>query len=188
MRMQDQPCADCENLVGPKGAKGRCNRCNMRIKREERRANPTPCEHPDGCKNLVRNVDRYCDMHRNRKRRTGELGGPERVKAPHGSGTIHPSGYKIYTIGTWPNQTVLLEHRLVMEQQLGRALESFEHVHHKNGIRDDNLPENLELWVALSETDHRQPFGQRVSDIVEFIVTHYPAELEARGWRPPVPD
>lgn len=39
----------------------------------------------------------------------------------------------------------ILEHRVVVEEQLGRLLDAHETVHHINGIKDDNRPENLQV-------------------------------------------
>lgn len=51
----------------------------------------------------------------------------------------------------WPSdrsRRYILEHRLMMERQVGRTLFRHESVHHKNGVRTDNRIGNLELRVG----------------------------------------
>ena len=79
-----------------------------------------------------------------------------------GPGSEYPASYK----GWIP------EHRVVMSEMIGRPLTPTEQAHHINGDRQDNRPENLELWVRS------QPAGQRVPELVawarEIIATYEP--------------
>jgi hypothetical protein len=99
----------------------------------------------------------YCRGHWCRWRRgeRGEvLARPFRVDRPTGEGHVDKKGYVLDSVEGKQHR----RHRLVMEEILGRKLLLEETVHHKNGIRDDNLPENLELWSKA------HPPGPRVED------------------------
>lgn len=111
---------------------------------------------------------KYCQAHRYRLKKFGSL--LEDIPVKHmrkNGGTLTKSGYRLVYCATHPNAQksgYIMQHILVMSERLGRPLLPHENVHHKNGVRDDNRPENLELWSKS------QPSGQRVEDKVEWAI------------------
>jgi hypothetical protein len=106
------------------------------------------------CVRLVK-AHGWCSKHLERWRKHGD---PNKGAKPNGS--ITAQGYRLISV----NGLRIMEHRHVMEQQIGRPLERDETVHHVNGIKTDNRLENLELWSS------RHPKGQRVNELVEWAM------------------
>ncbi len=146
-------CAICSEMFDPGPGRARCGQktcsliCADKLRTKERPKCLT-------CGNPVKQLkNKYCSRscamsNQNRK--------GQRRRLPDGTLRNHASGYKtIKANGKW-----MMHHRYVMEQILGRPLESHERVHHKNGDRSDNRPENLELWKVKK----KDPAGVRQED------------------------
>ncbi len=169
-------CKTCKRKYQPSSGHLDCPKCRGRKQK-------TPCI---DCGKLSHGAYKRCINCHNR---SGE-------DSPGWKGgiTYHKKGYLMRLV---PGRKYVFEHILVMEESLGRRLLKGENVHHRNGIKDDNRLENLELWTRP------QPAGIRVTDAVKWaqdVLELYAPELlngrktifsedgiSTRGQYPPVP-
>ena len=155
------------------------------------------CSHPS-CERMQVKTHRsssiWCYPHRHRHERGLDMDAPVRPEGwkgrrarnarvntnPGGWGEwkVNGAGYlhrhrKNLVTGKVEGQ---LQHRHFVEESIGRPLLPKESVHHKNGVRNDNRLENLELWSGS------HPSGQRISDKVEWatelLKTYAPERLK----------
>ncbi len=141
-----------------------------------RRRHPEACV-VEGCERGSKSMG-LCGTHYKRARKHGHPRADVPVRVATGEGGLSHGYWKIqvppHLRHLTNGEVTIAEHRLVMAQLLGRPLHADEVVHHRNGDRTDNRPENLELWSTC------QPKGQRVEDKVDYaleILRRYRPEL-----------
>lgn len=141
--MEPSPCPKCSDTEKPKFARGLCRPCYVYLRKKGR-------------------LEEYALP----PVQAWNKGNRPQV----GSEVTQSDGYT----RTWTeDRGWVATHRMVMESMLGRPLVKGENVHHKNGVRDDNRPENLELWATA------QPYGQRVPQLIEYLVAYHREAVEA---------
>lgn len=109
----------------------------------------------------------YCNAHTQRVRKHGDPREAEPLLERGLGRYVDSDGYVVVRANGHPNGSkngAIFEHVEVMSAKIGRPLRPLETVHHKNGVRDDNRPENLELWIGA------HPRGARVSDHIAWAL------------------
>ena len=103
----------------------KCPQCSTAFRPKSRATGvlQTFCSH--GCSALFRSQERHSNWKGGRR--------------------VDSSGYVVARTG---QSTRDREHRTVAATMLGRPLQPHEHVHHRNEVKTDNRPENLEVLTA----------------------------------------
>lgn len=141
----------------------------LRSRASARTCSAPGCERPHQAKGL-------CASHYYRVRKGGSAERPlgERPDRSY----VDQNGYRVIYRPDHPNawtNGVIPEHRYVMSQTIGRPLVAGETVHHVNGDRLDNRPDNLELWAAKHGPGQRTE--DKVADALAVLKRYAPEAL-----------
>jgi HNH endonuclease len=137
-QMQCRRCRECQHVLRPSSGHLRCPACRSKSVCACGRSKQLSRRRVSHCRSVA------ADANGNWK----------------GGRTRHKAGYVMVRAPDHPRASsgpYVFEHILDL---LGRYLHDGETVHHRNGVRHDNRPENLELWTIP------QPSGIRVSDAI----------------------
>jgi len=122
---------------------------------------------------------------------------PDMTKHPSWKGGRHKKieGYVLiklppgdFFLSMVDRRRYVFEHRLVMAKHLGRCLQPWELIHHKNGIRDDNRLKNLELTTLGNHTlqhnkGYRDGYQQGFNDGQNTQIQELQKEIKLLQWQ-----
>ncbi len=115
-----------------------CSRCKKPVRRRK--------------SDIMRRGHHHCFSCANRLKKKPCQNGPKNPKW-RGGITLHTKGYKYEYAPDHPaaSNGYVLQHRLIAEKKLGRHLRPEEVVHHKDGNKANNHPDNVEVFAGPGE-------------------------------------
>ena len=140
---------------------------------QHRKISPLKCV-VHGCEGRQRSL-RMCDFHYLRHHRGLPLDMPRHEKLHYGEQRKLHHGYVIVTHQGKDRE----EHRVVVEEWLGRPLLRSEVIHHINGLRDDNRLSNLEIH---SRGSHRALHNREANPPSYCPIQGCPHLVNVRGY------
>ncbi len=131
-----------------------------------------------------KNAGQYCSRecwHETQRANGGTHGGRKRAGWGQGAGVFTDSHGYVHEYDP-QRQRYVRQHRLVMERMLGRPLEKWESVHHKNSKRAENGPENLELVIG-SHFSGKRLRDVYARDLERLALENFKLKQELQGLR-----